>query len=76
MTWILYIVVVDGKSYLCVFAGGQAGVDAVSDGKLYLYDVEEQVWIVVPVKGDTPPPTQGHVLTAFGSKVRINGWCT
>lgn len=54
---------------IMICSGGQAGVESVPDGNLYLYDVEEQGWIVVPVQGDTPPTTQGHGLTAFGSKV-------
>lgn len=58
-----------GKKHLAVFAGGESGVEAVKDGTLYLYDIEEGEWRRVNVIGDVPPVTQGHVLTSLGSKV-------
>lgn len=65
-----FVADVEGKhKHLCVFGGGKAGVDAVPDGNLYLYDIEDQVWSIVKVQSDIPPTTQGHVLTAFGSNV-------
>ena len=57
------------KTYIAAYGGGVKGEQAIPDGHLYLFDVDNGEWHRIIVTGDTPGVRQGHVMTSVGTRV-------
>ncbi|KAJ9596839.1 hypothetical protein L9F63_012095 [Diploptera punctata] len=62
---------VDKKFF--VFSGGAKQVEAIDDINMYQLDLVSKEWSIVPYKGQSPKPRQGHVLVAVDDKVFCHG---
>jgi hypothetical protein len=65
----IYLAVLGDK--FVVFSGGYKYTEAVADTQTYQLDTLTREWSILPTKGQSPRPRQGHVLAAVGDKVQI-----
>jgi len=58
---------------LIVYGGGKRGTEPVSDKNTYAFNITEQHWSVLKLRGDSPKPRHGHLMVAIGNRLFLHG---
>ena len=65
----MYFLISELDNKFLVFGGGAMKVEAIDDTQVYQLDLVSKKWSIVPSKGQSPKPRQGHIMVAVDDKV-------